>query len=73
MRRLQVFLARFGIPSLTAYQGRAIYLDADMLVFNDIYDLWSMPMGDAKLLLQAEPSVDELNYNQNQRFNMQFC
>ena len=52
--------ARFGIPSLTAYQGRAIYLDADMLVFKDIYDLWSMPMGDAKLLLQAEPSVDEL-------------
>ena len=52
--------ARFAIPSLTSYQGRAIYLDADMLVLNDIEDLWSLPMGEAKLLLQAEPSVEEL-------------
>lgn len=52
--------ARFAIPSLTSYQGRAIYLDADMLVLKDIKDLWSLPMGEAKLLLQAEPSVEEL-------------
>lgn len=31
---------RFLIPGLCKYQGAAIYLDADMLVFGDIADLW---------------------------------
>jgi hypothetical protein len=33
--------ARFLIPSLCAYRGRAIYRDADVLVFDDIVKLWS--------------------------------
>lgn len=35
--------ARFMIPELAGYRGRAIYLDADMQVFGDILDLWERP------------------------------
>lgn len=42
--------SRFKIPALCGYQGRAIYVDADMMVFHDIRDLWSRDMGDAWLL-----------------------
>ncbi len=35
---------RFLIPELCEYQGRAIYLDADMQVFSDMVDLWGQPM-----------------------------
>ncbi|KPQ36436.1 MAG: LPS:glycosyltransferase [Phormidesmis priestleyi Ana] len=31
---------RFAIPELCQYRGRAIYLDSDMLVFQDINRLW---------------------------------
>ena len=31
---------RFGVPSMFDYMGRAIYLDADQLVLNDIRELW---------------------------------
>ena len=41
---------RFLIPEFCAYQGRAIYLDADMQVFSDMADLWTMPMGNHDLL-----------------------
>ncbi len=34
---------RFAIPALCHYQGRAIYLDSDMLVFKDINELWQQP------------------------------
>jgi hypothetical protein len=35
--------ARFMIPQLAGYRGRAIYLDADMQVFGDILELWERP------------------------------
>ena len=38
--------ARFAIPALCGYRGRAIYLDADMQVFADIRELWERPFGD---------------------------
>lgn len=41
---------RFLIPELLGYQGRAIYLDSDMLVFKDIKELWNYPFDGAKLL-----------------------
>jgi len=41
---------RFLIPELCAYQGRAIYLDADMQVFGDISKLWKMPFSGCDLL-----------------------
>lgn len=42
--------ARFLIPSLAGYRGRAVYLDADMLVFGDIAELWDLPMGAHRVL-----------------------
>lgn len=42
---------RFLIPALCGYRGRAIYLDADMLVFQDLADLWRWPMPDSIHLL----------------------
>ncbi|RYD85900.1 MAG: glycosyl transferase [Verrucomicrobiaceae bacterium] len=46
--------SRFEIPKLAGYRGRALYLDADMLVFRDIMDLWRMPFGEAKVICQDE-------------------
>jgi len=41
--------ARWAVPELAGYRGRAIYVDADMLVFRDIFELWSVPMDGAKI------------------------
>jgi hypothetical protein len=41
---------RFLIPQLCDYQGRAIYLDSDMLVLKDLRSLWKMPFNTADLL-----------------------
>ena len=49
--------ARFMIPSLCRYRGRAIYLDADMLVFRDIGELWDQPMPAGVRLLYSEPPL----------------
>lgn len=54
---------RFAIPSLCNYQGRAIYLDSDMLVFQDIQALWQQsfetPQGTADLLSVSEPESSD--------------
>jgi hypothetical protein len=42
--------ARFAIPELCNHEGRAVYLDSDMLVFDDIAELATLPFGDARLL-----------------------
>lgn len=49
--------SRFLIPELAGYRGRAIYLDADMQVFADIEELWTVEMGDHSVLVtrQDEP------------------
>jgi hypothetical protein len=46
--------ARFAIPELAGRAGRAIYLDADMLVLQDIAELWNLPLGGAKVACQEE-------------------
>lgn len=46
--------SRFCIPKLAGYQGRAIYMDADMMVFKDIRDLWNIPFDGAKIIVQKE-------------------
>lgn len=48
--------ARFLIPSLCGYRGRAIYLDADMLLFDDVVKLWEYPMGGADVLCVEQPT-----------------
>lgn len=49
---------RFMIPKLCGYQGRALYLDADMLVFGDIAELMDLPF-DGKSVLCAAPAPTE--------------
>lgn len=46
--------SRFCIPKLAGYQGKAIYMDADMLVFRDIRELWEIPFDGAKVVIQQE-------------------
>jgi lipopolysaccharide biosynthesis glycosyltransferase len=46
--------SRFCIPKLAGYTGKALYLDADMLVFRDIESLWSIPFNGAKIVIQKE-------------------
>lgn len=46
--------SRFCIPELAGYRGKALYLDADMLVFQDIAFLWDIPFDGAKIVIQEE-------------------
>jgi len=41
---------RFLIPEICDHKGRAIYLDADMLVFSDISAVWTSDFGGADVL-----------------------
>jgi hypothetical protein len=51
--------SRFCIPKLAGYKGKAIYMDADMLVFRDIRELWSIPFDGAKVVIQQEVKFQE--------------
>ncbi len=53
-KRTGFSFARFAIPQLAGYRGRALYLDADMLVFKDIRELWSIPFDGARVIIQEE-------------------
>ena len=44
--------ARFAIPALRGYAGRAVYMDSDMLVFADIGELWDTPMAGATVAIE---------------------
>jgi lipopolysaccharide biosynthesis glycosyltransferase len=52
--RTNFSFARFAIPELKDYEGRAIYLDADMLVFRDIGELWDIAFDGASIVIQEE-------------------
>lgn len=45
---------RFLIPELCGFRGRAIYMDADMQVFQDVAALWNAPMDGHDLLTVSE-------------------
>jgi hypothetical protein len=47
---------RFAIPALRHYQGRAVYVDSDMLVLNDCRGLWNFDMRDRQMLSVAQPA-----------------
>lgn len=51
-KRTGFSFTRFAIPKLMGYTGRAIYLDADMLVLRDFRELWSLPFGECKIIIQ---------------------
>lgn len=59
--------ARFLIPGLAGYRGRAIYLDADMLVFGDIADLWHTPMGSHRALCSRQ-DTPPVTWRNNKHF-----
>lgn len=42
---------RWGIPAACGYQGRAIYLDSDMIAMADIGELWDQDIPRGKVLL----------------------
>lgn len=46
--------SRFCIPKLAGYRGKAIYMDADMMVFKDIRELWDIPFDACKIVIQRE-------------------
>ncbi|MEQ9411643.1 MAG: glycosyltransferase [Fuerstiella sp.] len=48
---------RFLIPKLAGYAGKAIYVDADMLVFDDIAKLWNTPMDGKAVLCSTQHEV----------------
>jgi len=50
---------RFAIPELCAWQGRAIYLDADMQVFADIAEVWCHPMNGKGLVCTVQSQTPD--------------
>ncbi len=42
---------RWRVPELAGHQGRAVYFDSDMLVFQDIAALWDIPLNGASALM----------------------
>ncbi|MEO8011305.1 MAG: glycosyltransferase [Dokdonella sp.] len=44
--------ARFAIPALCGFEGKAVYIDSDMLVFGDIAELWRTPMQGARIAIE---------------------
>ena len=48
---------RFCIPKLSGYQGKAIYMDADMQVFFFFCSLWGIPFDGAHVILQDEQNA----------------
>ncbi len=49
---------RWVIPSLCNYSDRALYVDADMLVFSDIAELWDIPFNKQKILCTYQTAPD---------------
>lgn len=53
-------LYRFLIPEVCGFEGKAIFLDSDIVALDDIAKLWDMDMGDAAIL--AVPEYAENNW-----------
>jgi len=53
-KRTGFSFTRFAIPKLAGYRGRALYLDADMLVLRDLRELYAIPFDGAKVHVQEE-------------------
>src|SRR5688572_3303163 len=53
-KRTGFSFTRFAIPKLMGYKGKAVYLDADMLVFRDFRELWDIPFDGAKIVIQED-------------------
>lgn len=50
MNRTGFSFVRFAVPELAGYQGRALYMDSDMLVMKDLNILFGLSLHDASIL-----------------------
>lgn len=48
---------RWSIPGYCDFAGRALYLDADIVVLCDLRELWDMPLGDHSHLCRPRPPL----------------
>lgn len=53
-KRTGFSFTRFAIPELAGWTGRALYLDADMLVFRDLREIYDLPFNGCKVLIQQD-------------------
>lgn len=58
--RVGFSFTRFLIPELCGYQGRALYIDADMLVFGDVAELARLPFDGKKILCTYQRELPAL-------------
>lgn len=49
--------SRFVIPAACGFEGRALYLDADMQVFGDVSDLWDLDFNGHSILCTSQTAV----------------
>lgn len=61
--------ARWVIPEKCKFKGKAIYLDADMLVFKDIKSLWSINLRKAILAVCDKTQDDFISDNNSKNQN----
>ena len=50
-------LVRWWVPELRNFKGRAIYLDSDMVILDDICKIFNLPMNTCAVLRTPDPSV----------------
>ena len=50
-------LVRWWVPELRNFKGRAIYLDSDMVILDDICKIFNLPMNNCAILHTPDPSV----------------
>lgn len=48
---------RFAVPELAKYEGRALYIDSDMLVLRDLAGIFKLPFGDAAVLRHKDQTA----------------
>lgn len=53
---------RWGIPSSCGFEGRAIYLDTDIVVLCDIRELWQLPLGGHSHLCRPRPKFQRRRF-----------
>ncbi|WYX10232.1 hypothetical protein WJ978_02485 [Achromobacter xylosoxidans] len=41
---------RWAVPAAAGFQGRAFYMDADMLVLCDLAEIWDMPLAEGAIV-----------------------
>ena len=56
--RTEFSFRRFAIPAQAGHQGRGVYLDADMQVFQDFRELWDTPFERATVLSAPSSSPE---------------